>query len=606
MKLIDYLVASAGWQVLIRASKPLVGYLNRFSGNKPLEIFPNVLSTDPRFLKLTEDLVSELKGPEWQPKVNKFGLSENGLSGGAERLLTVAGIRATPVATGMEDNSSLRASLGLPTEFRTPRERAIFRELVKEFFGHGASAPARIKKDATTGFPHFTKSMLVKKKLYISTLSFLRDNARKWLTPLDFIKAMIYPVLLIVYRLQADLPSKKRTVDVGGESRVDVDNSTSFAGHIAMRVRVAYAASGTVNYAMTCLCACIRAGYYARFGKTYKNRGAADGSTKLQRFAKVFGIDVTNFDTTVGELLFEALLEDLEFHQLFTPAVISLWRACLGAPSISQSPYPADRPKKWRTTGDPGSNAGFSLKRGLPSGVAMNPEIGKFMMSFEVLVRYDHLTGNVLGNVARYLAHEMPDMAFLNSADDNLIGVMDPRHADKFVAAPGYFKLDLEEYPVYLGTIYCGEPGSVYGLPNLMSFLERWLVPEHSIGFDEDDRRSQWYTGWVQRKAMYSEHPRFLDVYHMLDRLVTKHFGKSVEALMLEREQPRMKLSVVANSAADMLYMNNPDVIHYRIAPEDVTPAILDMEVATIPADENTRWAQHLTDPGFSWMGEAA
>lgn len=612
MSLIHYLDASPGWQRLIRENAPLRSFVGRRRGNAGLEVMPGIYSDSPEFLAMTEWLVEQLEAdPRLQPAVQKNGLSANGLAGGYARLLTVAGYRAYPTQVAQEDNSGVRAEKDLPSNWLEERHRAIAMAIYRRMLGRGKPAPCRIKKQATTGVPDMTRDIDVKKRHYLNAMNILREHRTTYFRPTQFLKYGIVPVCLSVTRSQDDMPSKIRYVDTGyGRLVVSDKQLKDMPPHIAQRIRLAFAASGTGNYAWSGLLACNRAAYFDTYGFTYKHRGPEHVASKLNRFRHIWSIDVSAFDSTVPDFFFEILPEALADY--LQPSVISLMMAYLGAPVLSTAPYDeVDMERmnlKWPTVGDPDSDEGYALTRGLLSGIAGNPDLGKSIMTIEILCRLDSLRtlhpdldmlvdDHVNLDVILKGNHRL--VAFLNSTDDNLFGDNIPKLKELFLAAKGYFQIDPEEQPVYLGSTYTGEPGTIVGLPNLTSFLVRMLVPEHAIGVDEEDRRAFWMTGWRARKQIYSQHPEFMRVYRLLDDACTRFLGAGVEAIMMRRPEPTMT-SVF--QGADAVFITNPDSIYYLIDPADVTPALLANELATIDQGINTALSRPLTGPKFTWL----
>lgn len=612
-KLSDLADLSPGWERLVSDIPALRGFLDRRASSRAIEVFPDILSDDPRVLALTEWLVTQLSTPEWEPAVTEQGLSANGLAGGYDKLLTVAGYRATPVPVGQSSNVGLRATLELPSDWVNPDDAQLAREVYRRVFGAGRASSAPIKKSSSAGISAvapMTKDVLAKKQMYLDGVHILIKNSSRTFTGPEFIARGIYPLALSVFRSQADGVEKQRTAEIGDGVRAKVDKTiTHVQGHYASRIRLAFGASGTANYPLTCLLSCVRKHYYATYGDMYKHRGPEEVSAKLKRATRVFSIDVTNFDTTVPSFFFEAFRDALTPY--WTPAYLSLTMALFAAPVLSNAPYSYEdmmaKKLTWPSVGDPFDSSTYTLTRGLLSGVAINPDFGKATMTAELVIRLhslrhkypslDMLADNCY-NLDRFMTFKHPLIVCCNATDDNLIGVTVDALVDDFFSTKGYFQVDRERYPAFLGSIYCGQPGALYGLPNISSFLERVLVPEHGIGHTAKDRRAFWYTGWVARKMIYSKHPRFAEMYTMLDEGCRKMFGVSVESLMKVRNEPETLLTY---TGADLTYLLDPDSIHYKIDPSDVTPELLGVDIASIPEHINTTLAKHLTLPAFSW-----
>lgn len=566
VRLNDLLSRSDGWNKLL-ANPELARRVLRPQQHSISEIFPNVFADDPRYLRMTTDLVEALNKSEWAPTTDDHGLSDNFLTGGYSQLLSVSVYKKLPMSIGMEDNRELRSSLSI----REPDDlfKRIAHEVGTALYSRKRPASARFRREASTSIPDFQIGAEPKARDLNHAYSYLLGSAP--ITPISLLTAGIYPIYIIVNRFQSDQVGKERWSWTGFD-RVKVDASTPWPGHHGMRVRTAYAMSGTVSYIQTALMAEQREYYLNEYEYTYKHRRPEDVAAKINKFKYVAGIDVTQFDQTVGEGHLELFCEQIARFWAERPA--SLLRLTLGGPSISACPYAAGKEDRWAAVGDPFDVESYTLRKGLPSGHPLNPDIGKFCMTCEILYRMAQIDPTIVNAIPDILRGYHSRFGFLNSADDNLIMFNRQSDVEAFFKTEGTFSLDREEIPIFLGVVYGMKNGSVIGQPNLTSFLARWLVPEQSIGKKIGDRRSFFQTGWHERIYHYDTHWAFSDMYKILNEVARRHFGAGVDALLAGRREPLAAQSAL--TYADRMFLMDAASVHYKIDIEDVSPHLAD------------------------------
>lgn len=587
----DLLQVIGGWKEIMQSSPGLRQRVFNPPQDRGVELMPGVMSDDPRMLAFKEALAQALSGPEWEPTVDeKTGLSLNFLSGDAPRLLAVPGYKKYPYGIPPLSNKEYRAEKKLPDDWLSSVDMEIFDELFNTLYGDYRPARLTIRRGASTTIPDYETSSEVKKKHLLRALRYIKSD--KELTPRELISNGFYPVYQTVIRLQPDKPGKQRMVN-NGYKFVPANSVSLSAPFTAMRVRTAYAMSGTVSYVQTLAMAPIRGYYLNEFEFTYKHREPDQVSAKLERFKEVLGIDVTNFDFSPPQHLMERYVENFERYGVFSPRMTQWLRLTLGGPSISPSPYPAGREQKWPTGPDPFDPSSYTLDKGLPSGHPLNPDIGKFLMSFEVLARFHRMGVSVLGKIAMILAGKHPLIGFLNSADDNLLVSNRPGLLKSFSRSEGYFEIDEEEQPVFLGVIYGrDEGGYMIGHRNLFSFLVNWFSAERGLGKKHGDSRAYASLGWRERKSLYSSHPRFSELYALADKVWRQFFNDSMDAYMARHVDPREPIEI--NSEADRLFLINPDVIHYKVDVNDLTVSLLLAHSFYLPDEHTVALAESL------------
>lgn len=573
--------ASKGHFTLIDRNPKLAARVWTAQFHQPSEVLPGVFTSDKRYLRAMEQIVKELQKPEWKPQVDESGYSQNYLTGGEDRLLALSVFRKLPMGVGIEDNSDIRSELKVhePGEL----ERAVGDAVSRCFWSVRTEGGVTFKKDATTGIPSFEKGAAPKFEALKRCHQVMTASLGKKITPEYLLLNGVVLVYLILQRMQPDKAAKKR-FSYTGLGMVEVDASTPYEGHHGMRVRTVYAASGTYSYFLTTLFGPFRNHYLKEFGFTYKHRTVAEQEGKLNKYPDWVGVDVTQFDQSVPSGMLEIFIEGLKYTG-YHDNVIELVRLSLGAPSISACPYHVSSPQEWGAPGDPYDADTYQLTRGLPSGHPLNPDIGKFAMSVETICRYLRVTGRnelrgepLLALVRSILMGRHQEFAFLNSADDNL-WLSDSRAIlEGMVADEGVFALDLEDVPVFLGTIFGRENGYAKGLPNVMSSLVNWYVPEQTLG-----RRIYHQTAWRERGAYHGKHFQAPELKRIADAAIFAEFGVTPDSMIFAKPEPPIPAAVVTE--VDRLFFNDPNTIHYRISASDVSPELLETVSATVPVE---------------------
>lgn len=592
-----------------------------------LQVYPGFMSDDPRFLRAMSDLAARLSNIP--VNIDASGvLGPEAVPGDFRQLLTVAGHGMTPVSVPPVTNEPIREELHLLRDFATPRDREIFDGLVTAMFARTAPSSVPIRRAASTGAPDYMADMPKKKRelrAILGDVDTFLDMVHSGKL-LDLFVEFNSPIVhTIGIRTQADkvtlengrLISKPREVNdelaarsgfkegrrFPADKRVFVD-SNEVAGHFAGRRRTVYGTSFGPNYLMAAICAQWRAVYLEDFAFTWKHRTPDQILGKMRKYRAVVGFDVKQFDQTVPEFLIDAMVESIGRYT--DPRVCSLIKLLFKAPYIV--PYPWDEGRGEYDFdplfgGDPFDVGCFDNLNGLPSGIAINPDTGKLMMMFQYLVALDRYHGDVLEvGIDVILRGEHSRYAALNMGDDCVLLVDDRNFAEWFRtswkdANAAYFALE-EERPIsFLGNVpYRDDAGDLQLAPNVISFLVNWLVPEH--GIDHASRVRFWAVGERERRVHYARAPMYPEVKNALEDAFQTHCSFSPSAVAEEAFSSQRRLMTL--STWDALVLQNPDYLHYRVDPSDISPEVLDIIVTSLTADEVWPHLKHLFDRRYT------
>lgn len=592
-----------------------------------MDVVPGVSNLDPKFHKVLLDLHEIFKQKEWQAEVDATtGLSVNFIAGGGSRILSVPGVKKLPVGCPIDSNLSIREQIeeekakpaNVPM-YHAPindHEIELFDWVCKAYFGHVTrTATAGFRKKASTMLPHFKGGRKAKdgdigyKKDQVERLfKFLAGRTDDWIEPREWQAAQFYLGYVCVERLQADVFEKDRWSNTGTEyvkvtkllsemkQTKFLPNASRLAG---MRVRTAYGASGTISYALTTAMAPVREAMFAQYGFTYKHRTPSEVSAKINKFAAVLGVDVTQYDQSILAFWLERLCRNLHDIGPFSKAMASLNYYHVSAYAIAPCPYGTNE-HPWVAVGTLFNKVGYSFERGLASGTPLNPDIGKIIQTFEIVSRL-HRSGvlefNSFEDVDAFLKGHRK-VACLNSSDDTLLLGSSRAELKKVIAVGGYLFWDEETVPAFLGSIYGGKPGEVIGYPNIMSYFHRRLNPEAGIGYSETDPRYHWRAGFIAQDYHYGVHPLFNKATKLLNEVWHKHFGYTFTAVYEKPAYDRdLAMSLATMSEVDRLVIIKPEVIHYMVDANDVSPEVLALTTASLDADTVNHYCTRFHKP---------
>jgi hypothetical protein len=358
------------------------------------------------------------------------------------------------------------------------------------------------------------------------------------------------------------------------------------------RVRLAYGLPGPINYLLGSIMSGFRDRYLDNFGATWTTRGPDALQSSLQGW-HVVGVDVANFDSTAPRFLMHFFLDGIAER---FPSVGSLLKLALHAPVFTPA-QSKDHPPFW--TGDPFDVRTFQTCTGLPSGVAFNPDMGKFMGTLQALTIIDDMYGGVVGQVEEILSHRHPEYMLKNSGDDMLIGFSDPSRSSELFAALDdpehaiakgrYFVLETEDPITYLGNaVYSTGPGQYAVEPSINSVAVNWFVPERSAS---SNFRQFPGIGWFMREQHFANSRMYPAVASIRDRVYKHYFGEDPTDYMRPFYHHEAATMGTLNES-DLALVEKPERLHYTDAAAH-SNVMADVLSAKVPADHIRRALQH-------------
>lgn len=602
--------------------------LHRLLINKPNAIAPeipnksSILSDNYDFLKMTTELAVELTDAAPASIDNEGFADRTAITENFYKLLTVSGMIMNPVSIIPKDNAALCENLNLVEGFISDRHAKIWTVLHDLQFGKIAEAPLNIKKAASTGFPHSTIDLSVKKELLFSfaedfddiSVAFDRGNLRDL-----FFNKQIFLGSASGLRLQPDRISRNSDGTFSSKDRLvnDADYALSsgkdgkrfvadksvyrkgnlIPNHFAMRARTVWGAPFAPNYYIAMYFSLFRAHYLEKYAFTWKHRTPLEIEDKLSSYTHVIGVDVAQFDQSIPAWILKYFCD--MFANKLDERVINLIRMLMKMPYFQANPIVDSKDKNGGIfMGDPFDISTFDMKVGLPSGISPNPDIGKYVCTATYLCLFDDHFHDVLEvGVGTILSGKNPLYGLLNAGDDCVLMTNDSNFRDFFTTwqksnLPYYLRIEPESGISFLGNvIYKKENGRVKTAPNVTSFITNWLVPEHSI--TSRSRVAYHFRGWEDRKSHFSAAPMYDVVFEIWERKFHKYFKESLNLREnYYREHSKMPL-LAGLTDIDKQVMLDPDKLNYKFSNADVSAVILDLIVAAIPFDVYYPYIKH-------------
>lgn len=571
-----------------------------------------LFSTDPRCLRLTESLRQRLNDVFPVDVLSSGFAGPTAVPGNFNALLSVSGCGMDPLPIPVMRNHGLITSYGLRVK-PLPSDLPWLQEVIRLFFGAAVPANLHIRKAASTGFPFFTTDNGYKKTAALDALRNIdrylnlavggTPELKELLT--DFHAEYVYAVQ---ERQQPDtvreeggvLRPKDRIAPSEDEARSGKFDGKTVADkrvfdnagnvipdHFAMRRRDVFGFNGPMNYVMSAIMGCFKEVHINRFAFTYKTRGASDKRERISKYKYVVGSDVKTMDKMVPEWFSEFFFEELTKY-LDERAVIMMRRAFRATYVV---------PPPWRETptsynpvyGRSPLIPEFDNHVGLPSGIAYNPIFGKLWMTFVYsLVFRDAGALTRPADLEAFLQGKNPDHALLDMADDAAMLTNSASVAAKLrTATSPYAVLEPEVPVIFLGDVFCEVDGRKEVYPNPLTYVVNALCREDSI-IKPSNTVGLWADSYVARATVYSSTPVYRDISAIYEEECRKHLG--VNPLVIAKTMAvNQRMTEV-----DAMVKLKPETIHYLIDPKDVSAAVLDDLVATIPASDFWPSIKHL------------
>jgi hypothetical protein len=568
--------------------------------NQSYELLPGIASLTPEYARFMRGFVDTLN-TEIPVSEDNLGISDHrSVPSDWNNLLNMSGTWMNPLPAPNVDNR-LTAAKG----FKSRRHEEIANELIDAVFEQWTPRDAyHIARKSSTGFANFDFEEETKLDIVAHTFTLvpeiaaairndkLEELARDTGVVIGYKVSRRRQPNRIVYH-EGVLRSKPREAPTFNSLYVEKGRHPTadailpdFPGFFAMRPRPVYGLSATVNYIMAAFMTPFRSHYLREYSHTFKHTGAEDLERKL-RGKLVVGVDAHEFDHQFPSFFFDHVMDRLEDVKIHSD-MIELFRHAWRAPAyVPETVVGGGRGGYW--TGDPFRKADACMEWGLPSGVAYNPDMGKLFGTFYILCLYDDLLHDVLEvGVKRILKGEHSPYSILNMGDDCLLLTESMAVREKLVdalqgkghAASPYIELEIESPITFLGmNVSDAGLGTIKVYPNVISSMTNWWTKERAIN---SAHRKYWGIGYQERKKLFLQCPEGAHAYEIQDRALKKYFKMDVDATIADRASFESR-SMSVGTEADMLFLDNPDVIHYKVDVADLSPQIREDNLLGVP-----------------------
>lgn len=592
----------------------------------PNEVWPGVLSTDPRFVEFKKTLAIEAT-TRFPANIDSDGFADKtGVTRDFSALLSCSGIKMDPSNAPVVDREKMLADAKVSNGFVNDRHARIARALHRQMFGkRDLGASYHFSAVSSTSNPFFAYDTPWKKDMILRLLSQAEEILQKVdkddLHGLYRDHGMMFMATL-VERHQPEggtgllenkfSPKARKVASIeyalsGGRSGslITADKSSMLKQHwginpqdaCAMRVRTAYGFAGAVSYFVSCWFAGMRSQYYNSGAFTWHHTTPEQIYSKIEGAEAVIGLDVTTMDQLYPSFLLDKHAEWIGEYVDPRFAKLLSWvnYAPYFAPQLGSGlkPYWAGDPRKLST---------FNVDVGLSSGRADNPDLGKFYMTFVYLAFMDDVLGDLLSfagdeqtSLAAALAGKHPRFKLLDMSDDAVL--IFPKGESELVAqvkkriAEGgsspYAVLQPETGVAFLGNVLIkdGVGQLTRPIPNPVTYLVNRHCPEHGI---RSNHRKFWGLGLYSATEHYSQAGSVISELIDMTRFYWK---KSFDEVpnpyqMAARHMELQSLrDLPALSYIDADVLLNPSKRHYRYRPEDISPEVLELLTGTVDGD---------------------
>lgn len=592
--------------------RPLKDYL----GRGPAEISPGVLSVDPRKLAFVREFADQIAKEDPAQLTPSGFATERGVIGDLRPLDACSGVKMEPANTPTIDVDSVLRTRGLSTSWAKPQHKLIYRLLHRMMFGkHKRGTGYHIARDSSTSNPFFVYSMYSKQQTAQGVLRSFGDilagvEKGDWVGLANRREKILF-MHHTVERAQAESSDKERKVQVLTNEH-DPPDKWKWEQRIAdkrgplrrfgvtdprfgaMRIRTAYGSPFATNVGLACVLAGIRAAYYDAYGYTFHHTTRQDKYAKLADagWDNVVAVDVEQMDQTFPPFLLDAFADWMGDYM--DPRIGLMMRRLIHAPYF--------RPPV--TFGGTGLLVGnpFALsdriQLGLPSGIACNPECGKFGVTGALLcMLHDHfgiLSGDeraVEVELDRLLKGQHEMFSIQDSADDAVIATRTAElraRLEAILNAPGaspYFGLAIEKGGKFLGDLLRADAAGklLMPVPDIRTFFINRLSAEHGI---RHAFRIHWAWGALAAMEHYRQAgPVFNDWFRVFEDLWRLHFGDIPHLFQAARMATRL-LDPPGWDTADpktLAVLFEPSRLFHRYLPSEIDPTLLATLTAEIP-----------------------
>lgn len=605
-------VSDLFWQT----TKPVWAKQLRNKGN---EIATGTYADDPQFLKYWGGVLDDLNDM-LPPDLDEDGfVGASGVHETFDRFRIISGYAQTPLSIPLANNENMRKEAGLPTTWRTGRDRLIFRELCHNFFKSMRMPSLKTNRISSSGFPRHDSDYKAKiddieRVLQPATCSQIFANLRRGDHVANLRDHGVSFATRAGVRRQEDPPEKVRraqdrefalsgglrgaTFDISKE--VILADGSRLDGWACARMRIMRGSAITATALIAPGTNAVRKGIGEDFAFTYKHRTPAEIAEKVNKYGNVYSTDYTNFDTFFPAFMIAEMCDVAReyFSEDYVVMIEKAFKAPFFMPPINviQANMRGDVLDEFIKSnigfwmGNPLDDREYILNQGIISGNPWVDILGKLGGSFDCLIKWDRIANDVLERMRDYLRGDDEDFGFTNMGDDNRALFRHAHHHKLFGEITvskkngkdfdhSYFAADFEKGQVFTGGALTrfnkrGEVDMLRVIPRIGSML-RFFTNERAI---TDPARAFWPIGFFERIPLYGENPAFGQVWETL----TSRWRHTMKTDLVDMADKAYKTlpyhNLNVSSIADLETLVDPEKLAWRYTENgDVSQNIRDL-----------------------------
>lgn len=364
----------------------------------------------------------------------------------------------------------------------------------------------------------------------------------------------------------------------GNQKRVD--RTLDFANDLFRnRIRLVYGLP--CEWAvMQYFAASVRSGYSDKYGTLFYHT-KKDIEQILSNWPFILGVDISDFDKRVSQPHHDVIRNNFKCFNDDLKMVLDF---LISIPMIIKNDYIGKKGVKVLNFNNGKVTNG--VKYGNPSGW---PFVSDYAKIIGLSTQINALTKAGIIEVSKSAIHDLMigknnRVRILNCGDDGVLlfkNLEDKNACLKTLGSIKSFKVTHEETVTYQGINFIQSQKSVTGVLDIRNLILKIHVPER--GFNSKVRRYASFGFWA-RLEEYRNHPIFDNLWADYENTFKKTFSATLADVVKIDEYP--PVSVTGINWADLVFLNNPAAIHYKIKPEDVSEELLKQYYSFVTADK--------------------
>jgi len=551
-----------------------------------------VSSFDPTFMKFQRALFSDIER-EFVVGLNENNFSWNGIHALPEEIMCVPGYSMTPMSFVQIDNGAYRKQLGLSAGYSEVEAR-IAEEFWDLVFSEWDATNLNLPKISVSGVRRFTYDPIWKADHFgmitdVSNFEEMLDmvESDSWVALAD--KFEILSMMYMQTRAQPERISKERIVFSKDEAlhpgkgkgrpadkRVVIDG-VEYPDFSATRARNVQAGPWAVNGSLQIIAAGTMRSMFRRWPSVFHVSTPEQIESLVNDHWVICG-DVTEYDRSMSRDAIEMVFKCAA--KKWDPRFVKLARALMFAPYYSR---PLDLGEnRGSFIGDPRRPNENEICAGNRSGHAWTSLIAKGNKVIDDLIRQHHLGEKVVGRVSALLEGRGLVKHINNGDDATNYSVSREAIADIRAAfgdpKKGHYVVKEEIGQILSGFMMIQENVAVprYQVRNrAFASMVKAIVPERAAG---SRHRRMWPIGMLERSnnlnpwANPASDAGWSVFHHNWRKTMSPVYGDYMD--LVRRALESLPVLVDSLTAADRDVLENPEKIHYRYLPEEISPAV--------------------------------